>query len=67
MLDNGKSLRSYIYITDVLKMLVNILFYGKRSYIILVAKSNFIKQLAEKISGILKVNFIHQIKVYLKI
>ena len=58
MLDNGKSLRSYIYITDVLKMLVNILFYGKKElYNIGGKKVISIKQLAEKISGILKVNF----------
>ena len=58
MLDSGKSLRSYIYITDVLKMLVNILFYGKGElYNIGGKKVVTIRQLAKKISKILKVKF----------
>ena len=58
MLDDGKSLRSYIYILDLLKMLTNILFFGKKDlYNIGGKKIITIKGLAKEISRILNVDF----------
>jgi nucleoside-diphosphate-sugar epimerase len=58
MLDNGKALRSYIYVSDAVRMLINILFFGKKSlYNIGGKKIISIKNLAKKISKILNVKF----------
>ena len=58
MLDDGKALRSYIYVSDAVKMLINILFFGKSSLYNIGGKQKIsIKSLAQKISKILKVKF----------
>jgi nucleoside-diphosphate-sugar epimerase len=56
MLSTGFERRSYIYVADAVKMLINILFFGKKS-IYNVGGKNIITiiQLANKISKILKV------------
>jgi UDP-glucuronate decarboxylase len=61
--DSGLDRRSYIYILDAVKMIINIFFFGKENtYNIGGKKIITIKELAEEISEILKIPF-QQIRV----
>jgi dTDP-glucose 4,6-dehydratase/UDP-glucuronate decarboxylase len=56
--DNGLDKRSYIYNSDALKMIINILFFGKKNiYNVGGEKLITIKKLAKEISNILEVPF----------
>jgi len=56
--DNGTSMRSYIYILDAMKMIINIMFFGKHStYNVGGNKLISIKKLGKEISKILKCPF----------
>lgn len=68
LLDNGMAKRSYIYILDAIKMIINIFFFGKSNiYNVGGVKVLTIKKLATLISKKLNVNLIiPKIKIPLK-
>lgn len=56
--DNGTAMRSYIYILDAVKMIVNIMFFGKKNtYNVGGEKLISIKKLGMSISNILRCSF----------
>ena len=67
MNDSGTAIRSYIYVADATKMLLNILFFGKHSIYNVGGKEKIsIKKLANKIGKILKAPVMESSKIYSK-
>lgn len=55
--DNGHAIRRYIYISDAVKMMLNILLFGKKPvYNVAGKEKTSIRQIAKKIANILKIN-----------
>jgi UDP-glucuronate decarboxylase len=56
--DSGLAIRKYIYILDAVKMMLNVLVYGKYTTYNIAGKETItIRSLAKKIANILKINF----------